>query len=457
MQSSDSSSEQPDISINTSLNRLGPIWLADGVTNKHVLTLFFASFFSIGILTIISTATNYILDVNLNSPEEKRGTIVGDLGFWTEVTQIVLFAVIGVLADKFGRRPIYVMGILTFGFSYALYPFAENLTELTIYRIIYAAGLAMTTGMLATVVADYPQNASRGKMVAVCGALNGLGVVVISSIYGWLPSFYEGFGYDPIWTGRYTNLTVTGLCMFVAMVIWWGLKPGAPVKKEERLGAVALFKSGFAEAKNPRIALSYVSAFVARSDVVVVGTFLTLWGYQAAREMGMEPEQAAAASTKIFVISQAAALTWTPLAGIVMDKVNRVTGISFCMLFSAVGFSSLALVDNPLDSSAIPFFIMLGIGQISAFLGSTILIGQEAPIKKRGSVVGVFNVCGAIGILVTTVVGGRLFDAIAPWAPFLMIGVVNLLLVFAGILIRKRSPGPIPEREEAFFRKFSRT
>mgnify|MGYP000679837815 FL=1 len=80
---------------------------------------------------------------------------------------------------------------------------------------------------------------------------------------------------------------------------------------------------------------------------------------------------------------------------------------------------------KPLAPGAVPFFMALGIGQISALLGAQTLIGKEAPEATRASVIGLFNFCGAFGILVLTGVGGVLFDRVGPWAPFVLVGLLN--------------------------------
>jgi sugar phosphate permease len=101
----------------------------------------------------------------------------------------------------------------------------------------------------------------------------------------------------------------------------------------------------------------------------------------------------------------------------------------------------LLFVDNPLDRANIPFFLLLGLGQIAAFLGSTTLIGKEAPAEKRGAVIGAFSVAGAMGILIMSGAGGALFDAIDPRAPFIVLGVMNLLVMTAAIFVRFNAPG----------------
>ena len=104
------------------------------------------------------------------------------------------------------------------------------------------------------------------------------------------------------------------------------------------------------------------------------------------------------------------------------------------------------VVDDPLARESIPLFILLGVGQISAFFGATTLISQEAPKLSRGAVVGAFNTCGAIGILVAGGLGGRLFDAIAPAAPFVLIGILNACVMLFAIVVRIKAPGDMPVR-----------
>jgi len=53
-------------------------------------------------------------------------------------------------------------------------------------------------------------------------------------------------------------------------------------------------------------------------------------------------------------------------------------------------------------------------------------------------VIGAFNISGAIGILLITSAGGRLFDGMSPKAPFLIVGAINLVVMTAGIAVRLR-------------------
>ena len=423
--------------------KFGPVNLMPGISRGNAWALMWGGFSIVGLLAFVSLATPYVLTVYLSVPESEQGTIIGDLVFWAEVTQILIFGLVGVAADRFGRNWLCAIGVLAMGASYVFYPFAESVGELTVYRVIYAIGLGISAGMLATVVADYPQEKSRGKMLALWGFLNGVGIVLVIGVLGNLPDKLVEAGYTEITAGRYTHAVAAVGCVVTAVVLGFGLKKGTPAHADKRPTVMELIRSGVREGRKPRIALAYASAFVSRGDLVILGTFTILWGKTFGISQGMEPAEALAVGTLVFVTAQVSALLWVPFLGVLLDRLNRVTGLIICMGLATAGYLGTMFVDDPTALAAIPIFVVLGIGQISAFLGSATLLGQEAPALTRGSVVGAFNSCGAIGILIASVIGGRLFDSVGPSAPFVLVGVFNGLVLLAAIAVRIKSPGPL--------------
>ncbi|MEO8445462.1 MAG: MFS transporter, partial [Gammaproteobacteria bacterium] len=383
--------------------------LADGISRSNFGTLLYSAFTAIGLLAFISVSTPYILNVYLKIPTAEQGQIAGDLAAWNEVALLLVFGPAGILADRIGRSQVFSVGFIFMGIAYVLYPFAGSIPELTAYRVVYAVGIGLATAMLQTIVADYPANVARGKANAFVGTLNGLGVIVLTVGLGGLMKSFVSRGQDAETAGYIVHFIVAGLCFISAIVVANGLKKGTVVSKKERLPFGVLVRSGFSEARNPRIALAYACAFIARGDLVVIGTFVNLWGTNAGIAAGMEPAAASAQGRLLFAAATGAGLLWLPVMGFMLDKVNRVTGTIICMTLAALGFLFTDLVDDPLSKDSLIFFILLGIGQISAFVGAATLIGQEAPIASRGAVVGMFNISGAIGIFFCTAVGGRLF------------------------------------------------
>jgi MFS family permease len=424
--------------------RLGPVVLAAGVSRWNGYTFLLSAFLSIGLMTFITAGQTYILNAHLGVPESVQGTITGDLVFFTEIITLLLFIPAGVLIDRISRRGVFAVGFLMLGATYVLYPFAASVDWLFAYRVIYAIGVVAVAGALSTVLVDYPIERSRGKLVAMVGVLSGLGVVVMNQGFGSLPELLTQRGLGPLEAGIITHLGVAGLCVLGALAVRFGLRSGVPVQHEERPTVRALFLSGFAQARNPRVLLAYGAAFIARGDQSINAAFLILWGTLAGRAAGMSNAEAVMNGTLIFVIAQIAALLWAPVMGPILDRMDRVTGLAVCMVLAAIGNLALLLLDDPYGDYRLVFFILQGIGQISVFLAAQSLIGQEAPSNQRGSVLGAFNISGALGILIITAVGGRLFDAVDPRAPFVVVGSINVLLFFASLYVRLRAaPRPV--------------
>ena len=112
--------------------------------------------------------------------------------------------------------------------------------------------------------------------------------------------------------------------------------------------------------------------------------------------------------------------------------------LAFALVLAAVGYSQMGLISDPLAGWIYPASILLGIGQMSVTLASQTLLGQEAPIETRGAVVGTFSIFGAAGILFVTSIGGRIYDAVDPAAPFVMVGAANGLLAVGAYWLIKR-------------------
>jgi MFS family permease len=421
--------------------KFGPIGTEAGVSTGNMWTLMYASFTSIGVVTGMAAMTPYILTVNLGIPEAEQGAALGTLALWQELALILAYGPLGILADKFGRRIIYVAGFATLALGYVLFPYATNMTELSAARLIYALGIGAVTGMLATVIADYGAEKDRGKLGAMTGFLNGLGVVVVTLFIGKLPALFVAAGASDIDAGRDTMLVAAAICAITAVVLRFGLKPGVPEKAQNnaKKPIIALLKEGFGlAAKKPRIALSYASAFVARGDLAIVGLFAIAWGKQAALAAGMSNSEALSAGLVPFIVAQSVALVWPGVIAVPLDRMKRMNVLALCMGLGAIGYCAMMFVDDPLAKISLPLFALLGIGQISAFLGAQTVIAKEAPEEMRGSVIGAFNFCGAVGILVLSLIGGYMFDAFGPASVFVMVGILNGVIMLGALWLGRR-------------------
>jgi MFS family permease len=415
---------------------IGPVRLAPGVTRRHALCYLFAAFVSIGLFTYFSALTPYLLSVNLGLHESEHGRVSGDLQFWQEIVLLATIGWWGVLSDRFGRRWTYVTAFGVLALGYMLYAFATTHAQLLAYRLILGAGIAGTAAMLSTIIGDYPDEASRGRLTGLSFFLNGLGSVAFFLGMTKLPLLFEHNGANQLWAGRYAFLVVAGIALLAALVML-GLKPGRPGAVASRAPLLRLAADGLAAARTPRIALCYGSAFAARADMVIITLFITLWVAQSGATVGLSAPQAAARAGMVVGIVQGAALLWAPIFGFIGDRFDRLGILVVGFLLGAVGYGWVGLIDNPSAATSIPALVLLGIGQSSTVLASTLLLGQEAPAQIRGSVFGLQSFCGALGILAISAGGGRLFDAVGPHAPFAAMAVANGVIMVWAMYVRR--------------------
>ena len=433
------------------LYRVGPLVMRQDVRAKNVWTLFFVSFFGIAMMNAVGVMQPYVFNEILKIPLDEQGSLAGNLTVLQEIVALILLGPAGALSDRFGRKPIFSTGFLLLGLGYCLYPLANASWELAIFRLFVASGVSCINVMLISVANDYPIEKSRARMIAAVFIFNGFGIATLPRIIGGLPNRFIEMGVDEVWAGRYAFWCITALCVFLATVLFWGLKPGAPAQLGKRDPLLSTLKIGFAAGRNPRVALAYVAGLVSRADLAVVSTFLTLWLVQEGISQGLSTGEALKKATLFYVIIQAMAVPWAPIFGWILDRVDRVAGLAGAMVLAGIGYSSLGLLENPLGNGMYIAAAFVGMGEMAANISATSLIGKEAPDRGRGAVLGLYSFSGALGIMLVALVGGWLFDNWKPVGPFLLMATANCVMFTLALvtLIATRARPPVPDAPAA--------
>jgi MFS family permease len=426
--------------------------LQPNISKSNLVTLLFAAF-AASLMLFVSFGQEFVLTVFLKVPLNEQGVAGGKLQSGREI--VVLFSMIfgGVLADRFGRRIIFATGFLLIAIGFFLFPFAVNSTQLSILYAISGIGAAFITGMLTTVLADYIIPESRGKFTGVQAVLNTFGALFILFGIKRLPKIFVDSGMEIGEAGKLTYYIVSGLCVIVAIVLWIGLFKGKSTlnltTNASKKSFFAILIVGILEARKPGVALAYFAGFISRSDLVVVGVFLTLWINKSAIESGMNSADASAKVGAILGIGAISQLLFGFLIGYLIDligkKRSRVDSLAVAAIIGVIAYGTMFFIANPLGNGMLFAMILLAIAQIFGIIASQVFITQQARPEIRGSVIGFFGVCGAFAQIVLAYIGGFMFDKWSPNAPFILVAILNIILLLLCLILRPFIKNEIPE------------
>lgn len=419
--------------------KIGPWELVPGVKRAHFNALLGASFFTIGLMTLVGNLQPYLFNAVLEVPIGEQGKLSGSLASFNEILFLMTASFIGAASDKVGRRPLYALGFVIIASAYVLYPLATEASQLFLFRGIFAIGAACVSSMLAAIIADYAMESSRGRLVGICFFLNGIGVATLVVFGGRLPKIIEAMGAEPVMAARCAYWTVAALCFLPFLIVAFGLQAGAPARIEKKDPLLTTLRIGLEAAREPRILLAYFSAMVSRGDLAVLSTFFLLWITTYGIGQGLSPAEAQAAGTKFFGLAQIMATLWALVVIAFIDKLDRTLALALAMILASASYLIIGSIDDPLGSGMYLAAAFMGIGEMSAILASQSLIGQVAGDRGRGAIIGVFSMFGAAGILMASFVGGILFDAWKPSAPYLLVGAADGVLAMFALVVYFKS------------------
>ncbi|WP_337879421.1 MFS transporter, partial [Rheinheimera sp.] len=323
----------------------------DGVTGWHMSTFYLTCVATILLGTFINAFQPFLFNEIMHIPTDAQGVVSGKLNFWGEMAIIGSVGVWGALSDKLGRRLIMVLGFLLVAVAMYLYPHAQSVNELIIYRVIYGLGIASATCMIVTLLADYAKDINRGKAAGLQGVCNGVGAVIALFVLLRLPAIFQQQGMSAVQAGTQTYLIVAGFSVAVGLLSVRGLKAHQPAEQTHKQSIWSLMVDGVKAAREPGIALAYGAAFVSRANLTIVGAFMTLWlSHYGTEQAGMSGAEALKKAGIIVAIAQSVALFGAPLFGILTDKLNRVTALLIALFITFVGYCSTYLISDPFGS-----------------------------------------------------------------------------------------------------------
>ncbi|MGU7779261.1 MFS transporter [Burkholderia sp. PU8-34] len=138
--------------------------------------------------------------VDLGTMTFVLGSIKKEFGLSTATTGLVASAsffgmvigaaVAGLLADRFGRRPVFQWSMVLWGTASYLCSTAQSVDALIVYRVLLGIGMGMEFPVAQTLLSEFVPTANRGRLIALMDGFWPLGFITAGIVsYFVLPQF----------------------------------------------------------------------------------------------------------------------------------------------------------------------------------------------------------------------------------------------------------------------------
>ena len=111
-------------------NKLGPIYLMPGVGRINALSFFPVALLNTSVFAFMNFMQPYVLEQHLGIAKQIQGVVVGSITTMQELIILTCAALMGVFADKVGRRPVFAIGLILMAIAYFCFPLVTSLYQL---------------------------------------------------------------------------------------------------------------------------------------------------------------------------------------------------------------------------------------------------------------------------------------------------------------------------------------
>lgn len=321
----------------------------------------------------------------------------------------------GGLSDERGRRPVLLIGLAGFAFSYALLSlFIDLALRLSVAPMIAFIGLlvgrAIAGGFYAGVpaisaafVADHTPADKRAAAMAALGASSATGMVIGPGLAGLIAPY-----------SLILPFYLTAALPACALVAIWYVLPREPGHKAKKKSALKLL--------DPRLRRPMLVAFVASFSVAVAQITVGFLALDRLRLAAADAAQVAGIALAIvggaLIVSQMILrrLTWTPQRFIAVGA-----------LVAAVGFGSVMLVHTAMSLWLSFGVAAMGMGWIYPSVAA--LTANMVAKHEQGAAAGTIGSAQGMGTIAGPLVGTTVY-AVENSLPYALIAMMLLGVAF---------------------------
>lgn len=327
----------------------------------------------------------------------RAAAIFGIFGTVFALMQFVCSPVLGVLSDRFGRRPVIVLSNFGLGLDYVLMAVAPTVSWLFAGRLISGiTSASMTTA--SAYVADVAQPQQRAAGFGLVGAAFGLGFIAGPAIGGLLG------GVDPrlpFWSAATLSLANAAYGFFVLpeslqreqrrAIVWRRANP---------FGALNLLRS-----HHQLLGLAMVAFLNTLAGVVLPSIYVLYVSYRFAwstRAVGFS----------LALVGVCSALAQATLVKPIVGRLGERGAMLFGLLFGAAGMAICgASTTGRLFLSGIPLMALWGVAPAAAQSIMTRRVSASEQGQLQGALASLASVASLLGPGLFTLIYARSIDS----------------------------------------------
>ncbi len=325
----------------------------------------------------------------------------------------------GRISDRFGRRPILIIGLFGSAISYIAFGLAGSLAVLFGARIL-AGFMGANVGVAQAYVADVTDPADRARGMGLIGAAFGLGFIFGPVIGGLLAPY-----------GAAVPFLAAGTLAFLNALLAIARLPES-LPHTDRSAAPPSFGAGLRERvagarrafRDATLARLYSVFFLVTFAFAALEATFSLW---ADRAWALSPAEIAYVFAYIGVLV-------VIVQGFLVGRLSRRWGDVRLAVTGAVvlaaGLAAIPVAPSPLLLALALAGVAFGQGTTTPAISA--LVSRRGGRTDQGTLLGVSQSLSALGRVVGPVLAGVLFAGVGIGAPYFMGGI---LVAGAGVIL----------------------
>jgi len=345
------------------------------------------------------------------------GTELGLLTASYAVMRLIFGPIWGGLSDRFGRKPILLIGILGYVITMAWFGLANTLWMLFAARILSGILSSATAPTTMAYIGDSSPEEERGGGMGMLGAAGGVGTIAGPVLGGFLAT-------ASLSTPFFIAAGLALLSLILAIIFLPESHPAGeqPAKKEAIIDLRAWQEAIFSP-----IGTLFTLTFISTCGLMI---FANVFGLYALEKFNFGPEDV---GVMMMVLGLVSALAQGLLAGPVTKKWGDGIVIKAGLLGTALSYGLMLLANSYLTILLTTAIFALTVAlQVPAL---TALTSRRATVQQ-GIAMGLSNSFVSLGRIVGPILGGVVLD-INPSLPYISGAIIMLAgFIFSILSIR---------------------